>query len=113
MLTKRWFAPAIVTAIVIVFLLQLPAVFDLRPEFRTTLQLSIMFYLAAALPYNLAVWVVLRCFDIISGMHFRNSVNVTLAQDPRGLSLYLGCRLLAVGLGNAVVAGLVFASVRF
>jgi hypothetical protein len=113
MLTKRWFAPLIVLVLVLLFLLELPTVMGLPPEFRETLRLSIVFYLAAAIPFNLAVWVVLRCFDILGGFHFKDSTYVALSNEPRALAHYLGCRLLAVGIGNALVAGYVFASVRF
>jgi hypothetical protein len=109
----RWFAPLLVLILVVLFLMGVPFLFDLPPELRESMRLSVNFYLAAAVAYNLVVWAVLRSFDILAGFHFKVSAYEALSKEPRALAYYLGSRLLAVGIGNAIVAGYVFASVRF
>lgn len=108
----RWFAPLIVLTLIILFLMEVPFLLGLPAELREQLRLSIYFYVVAAVAYNLAVWVVLRSFDILAGIHFKGSTYDIISRDPRALSRYLGSRLIAVCLGNAIVAGLVLASVR-
>jgi hypothetical protein len=117
MLSKRWFAPLIVLVIVGVLLLEMPSLLAIRWELRESLRFSIYFYLVAAIAFNLTVWAVLRCYDVIGGIHFsgsreRKSFYERVQEDPRALADYFGKRLLAVVLGNALVAGYVFASVR-
>lgn len=112
MLMKRWFAPLIVLALAVLFLLGLPAMLG-RPELRESLQLSIVYLLAAAVPYLLLCWVTLRVFDILAGIQFKGNVYDKLERDPAALARYLGARVLAVFLGLAVVVGYVLASVRF